>query len=205
MTRTKPLIVDGAVALLLASLLATTSAQAGDYARAAEINQEAQANSEEYQRVMAEGGAQARLNAQLEASSRDRQMTVSARIKSGSESGNGGEAMAMPEGTSAAYLWRTENNLAQVNALVLLGEWAPAEYGVQPVPRTGAGATAAHAISVRFEADIDRIASAVDATEFNSLAGLLNDQGSRRGGFGTLDVTPAQGSNRPGKATIGAQ
>lgn len=155
---------------------AAAAAQAGDYARVETINQEIQANGQEYESILAEGGARARATAELEESGRDREMSVSAVINPGGTPGDGSEAIAVPPGASAAYLWRNGDSNSPVNALVMLGQWRPApEYGLQPVPRAGVAAEAPHAISVRIRANANRLPAAIDATDFSALAAILRD------------------------------
>jgi hypothetical protein len=155
---------------------AAAAGQAGDYERVEAINTEIQANGQNYQDIMAEGGAQERANAELEESGRDREMSVSAEINPGSESGEGGETIAVPIGAGAAYMWRPDDPNRSGSALVLLGRWVPAqEYGLRMVRHADSAPESAQAISVRIQADAKRLQSAVDAVDFKALAALLQE------------------------------
>jgi hypothetical protein len=151
------------------------AAQAGDYARVTEINAEIEAGSQEYQNILAEGGAQERVNAELEESARDRNMKVSAEINVGGVSIDGRESLAVPAGASAAYLWRPDDPDKPINALVLLGRWMPADFGLHMLHHEGVAPESAQAISVTVEVAASRLPSAIDATDFEALATLLQE------------------------------
>ena len=150
--------------------------QAGDYARVDAINQEIAANGAEYESILAEGGVQAQANADLEASGRDHQMSVSVAINPLRASAEDWETVAVPAGASAAFLLRVEDNQGLLSEVVLLGPWEPApDFGLQQVLAKGTAPEKAHAISVHIYADEGRLPAVIDAIDFTALAGLIVD------------------------------
>ncbi len=155
---------------------AAAAAQSGDYTRIESINKEMQKTSEEYQKVVEEGGTTAKMNAAAAEASRDQEMSVVVRVNSGFEFPSPeAQRLPPPSGAQSAYRWSEKRGSVQeAHALVLLGQWQPSsEGGLQAKLSPNAAAPAAQAISVRVVTDESRLSPTLDATDFNALASTL--------------------------------
>lgn len=152
------------------------AAQKSDFARAEALGKDLEKLSNEYQAVLEEGGATAKLNAAATEAGRDMSMTVVVRANALYEyPPAGAQAMPPPSGATSAFRWTDESvDRKESNALVLLGPWQPkGDGGFQAVPPAGAAAPSPQVISLRLIADESRISSMLGAIDFRTLSATL--------------------------------
>lgn len=150
--------------------------QKGDTAGAQALNVEMQKLEAEFQKIAQEGNNTQEIEAAGKAMNRDLEMVISVRINPVHETPNSGAAAyPPPAGAFSAARWNTTSaELDQGHALVLFGQWARNAQGRwQPVRRPNVAPTAAHAISVSVIADPNRIVSALQSIDFESLPAAL--------------------------------
>jgi hypothetical protein len=84
-------------------------------------------------------------------------------------------AFSVP-GAQSAYRWdELEDNHHDGNALVRFGRFEPVagSQSLEPVARSGVASPGVHAIEVRIVADVDRLSSVIEATNFEALGVLV--------------------------------
>jgi len=151
--------------------------QKGDAAKAQKLRTEYETLSQEYTRVIEGGDSAAQMAAAGAAMSHDLEMTISVDVNPGKvAAAQGMTKLSARPGSQVAVRWNTQHEAAtNGHALVLLGQWAPAAQrsGWTAVVPANAALPAAHAYSVRIEADPARIEQTLQSIDFASLARSL--------------------------------
>lgn len=151
--------------------------QQGDYARAEALGAEVQKVGDEYTQLLDSGEANAVMQATSRTISRDMTMSIDLRANSRRETlPENSHPATPPAGAYAAYEWQTETgDVQESHELVLFGHWHTVAPGMQePEQRPGASMAQAHVFSVEVMADKSRMADAVNAIDFASIAALLH-------------------------------
>jgi hypothetical protein len=140
-----------------------TAAEAGDQARVDAINAELETLSKQFESLMNEGDPQAQAEA-VAAALRDVEMSIAVAVNPGPSGNADMKPMAPPAGAKQAFRWETTSDgVARAHVLVRL----------ESAGQGDAPPAAAHAISVRAEADPARIDALVAGIDFAALAALL--------------------------------
>lgn len=150
------------------------AATSGDDARFQAVTAEMAAFQAEYERFVSEDDSASAFQAATAAQYRDLEMSVHVLVNASHESPDqGAQALEVP-GAASASQWVSDGERETATALVLFGEWRPSTSGsgLESVTPSGAAPEQAHAISVRFHAHKDRIASLIEATDLDAIAGL---------------------------------
>lgn len=88
--------------------------------------------------------------------------------------GEGAKPIAKPAGVHSAFRWSDDPDKGtQDHALLLLGTWKAVENRFESAPRSGAGIVAANSLSIRIDADPQRIDSLIAAINIGDLAATL--------------------------------
>lgn len=148
----------------------------GDTAGAQALNVEMQKLEAEFHKIAKEGDNTQEIEAAGKAMNRDLEMVISVRVNPvHAAPGPDAAAFPPPAGALSAARWNTTSaELDQGHALILFGQWARNAQGRwQPVRRPNVSPAAAHAISVSVIADPNRIDSALQSIDFDSLPAVL--------------------------------
>ena len=82
--------------------------------------------------------------------------------------------MAKPAGVHSAFRWSDDPKQGtQDHALLLLGTWREVDNRFESAPRSGAAIVAANSLSIRIDADRQRIDSVIAAIKIGDLAATL--------------------------------
>lgn len=151
--------------------------QKGDMNKAVAFNEQLAALQEEYRRVADEGDAQARGEAMMNEAMRDIEFSVSVRVNPWGESPADADTtpITVAGRPVAAYRWNSRREGSrQGGVLVVYGQWrTTASGGLGLVARGHVPANAVHGLSVRVDADEDRLTSVIEAIDFGALEKLV--------------------------------
>jgi len=153
----------------------SAAASSGDDARVQAATAEMQAFQAEYQRFMSEDDSTKALEAAIAAQYLDIEMSVHVMVNPARESPEQGAQTIDVPGAASASQWVSGGEGENATTLVLFGQWQPSAtgFGLESVTPSGAAPEQVHAISVRFHAHKDRIASLLEATDLDAIAALL--------------------------------
>lgn len=152
------------------------AATSGQSARADRLMREIETVRTEYERIVNEGGDMNRLAATGAALMRDLKMEIRVLFNDmGATEGADAKRLPPRAGVKAAWRWSdTGSDFPQDRAILLLGDWRPAQSGgVAGRPRAGALPQQAHSVVVEITADPARLQGAVDAVAVDRLGSLL--------------------------------
>ena len=147
----------------------------GDFARAEALNQEVEAVSAQLRAVYDENDQSEQLAAAGLENARDTVINLEVYVNPPRERpGDGAKPMAKPAGVHSAFRWSDDPKQGtQDHALLLLGTWKAVENRFESTPRSGAAIVAANSLSIRVDADPQRIESVISAIKIGDLAGTL--------------------------------
>jgi len=150
--------------------------QKGDTERAAALNEDMAKLQDEYKKILDEGDSQQQFDAAAARAGKDLEMSISLSVNESRQSFvPGASNLPLPAGARTAVRWSTSSQgKNSESAMFLLGDWrttTPGEWRLWPRPDILTNA--AHGITVRINADPDRIEPTVASINFASLAALL--------------------------------
>lgn len=151
--------------------------QKGEMEKAVAFNEQLAALQEEYRKVSDEGDARARGEAMMIEAMRDIEFSVSVSVNPWGESPADADTTAITVAGKpvTAYRWNSRSEDShQGGALVVYGLWRTTTSGsLGLVARGQVPANAVHGLSVRVDADEDRLPSVIEAIDFAALEKLV--------------------------------
>jgi hypothetical protein len=151
------------------------AAAKGDLVRAEALNQEAEAVRGQLQAVIDENDQTDQITAAALEHARDTRIDVEVYVNPDRETPDeGAKPMAKPAGVHSAFRWSDDPKQGtQDHALLLLGTWREVDNRFESAPRSGAAIVAANSLSIRIDADRQRIDSVIAAIKIGDLAATL--------------------------------
>jgi hypothetical protein len=148
----------------------------GDMTRAEALNKEADAVGQQLQAVFDENDQTAQLEAAGREHARDTEIDMEVTVNPPRATpGTGAKPLAKPAGVHSAYRWSDDPAQGtQDHALLLLGAWKAVDNHFESTARNGAASAAASSLSIRIDADPQRIQSLISALKIGDLAATLH-------------------------------